>query len=393
MDDGRTVFVPRTAPGDLVELTAVQVKRSFARARAGRVVEPGPDRREPPCPHYTEDECGGCQLQHIAYPAQVREKSAMVGETLRRVGRIDVENPVVEASPAEWEYRTRLALAVDRASGAIGLRRYDRPDEVFELRTCPITDPAVVGIWTALRPHRDLLPSGTGRIRLRLDRDGARHLVVEAGGEAGSAGRDLARLMATEGVTLWWRAGKGAAVPLAAAAQGVPALAFEQVHPAMGDRVRRAALEAAGPVAGERVWDLYAGIGETTALLARAGALVESVELDRDAVAHASRTLAGLGPFPSAPRLVRGRVEDEAGTLSPPDVVITNPPRTGMEKGAIQAIAASGARLVVYVSCDPATLARDLARLADRYALRALRSFDLFPNTAHVESVAALEAV
>ena len=392
LEDGRTVFVPRTAPGDLVELTALQVKRSFARGRVAVVLEPGPDRREPPCPHYTADECGGCQLQHLAYPAQVRAKEAMVGETLRRVGKLEVEDPVVEPSPSEWEYRTRLSLAVDHRTGAIGLRRYDRPDDIFELRSCPITDPLVVGIWSALQPHRELLPAGTTRLRLRLDRTGARHLVVEADAGPGEAGEELAANMDDVGVTVWWRAGRGAAVPLSPA-PGVPALAFQQVHPAMGDRVRQAAVAAAGPLAGARVWDLYAGIGETTALLAGAGALVESVELDRDAVGHATRTLASLGPFDAAPRLVRGRVEEETARLSAPVAIITNPPRTGMEPRATEAVARSGARRVVYVSCDPATLARDLARLADRFRLVDLRSFDLFPNTAHVESVATLEAV
>jgi 23S rRNA (uracil1939-C5)-methyltransferase len=117
------------------------------------------------------------------------------------------------------------------------------------------------------------------------------------------------------------------------------------------------------------------------------------VELDRDAVAHAMTRLASLGPFDAPPRLVRGRVEEEAARLSAPAVVITNPPRTGMDRGATQAVMGSGARRVVYISCDPATLARDLSRLAGRYRLVELRSFDQFPNTAHVESVAALEAV
>jgi 23S rRNA (uracil1939-C5)-methyltransferase len=151
----------------------------------------------------------------------------------------------------------------------------------------------------------------------------------------------------------------------------------------MGDRVRAFAVEALGPVSGKAVWDLYAGIGETTSALARRGARVGSVESDPRAVAEADAR------GPTARRLA-GRVEDVLGQLDPPDLVITNPPRAGMDARVTAELERLGPARIVYVSCDPATLARDLGRLPT-YRIAGLRAFDLFPQTAHVETVAVLE--
>ena len=161
------------------------------------------------------------------------------------------------------------------------------------------------------------------------------------------------------------------------------ATVFEQVHPAMGDRVRAHAVAAMGDVAGRHVWDLYAGIGETTAALADAGASVESVESDPHAVAEAEAR------GPRAARLV-GRAERVVGRLRAPDLVITNPPRTGMDERVTAALETAAPSRIVYISCDPATLARDLGRLQG-FRLRSARAFDLFPQTAHVETVAVLD--
>jgi 23S rRNA (uracil1939-C5)-methyltransferase len=153
----------------------------------------------------------------------------------------------------------------------------------------------------------------------------------------------------------------------------------------MGARVRAFAIELLGAVEGQLAWDLYAGIGETSAALASRGARVESVELDPDAVTAAERDVTD--------RILRhtGTVEGWIGKMSPPDVVITNPPRAGMAESVIRELLARRPPRVVYVSCDPATLARDLARFGAAYRVATLRSFDLFPQTAHVETVVRLD--
>lgn len=386
LPDGRTVFVPRTAPGDLVEIERVRERRRFARARAGRLLERSGSRVEPRCPHYEGDECGGCQLQHLDPAAQREARRGFVGDALRRLGRRDVPDPPLEPAPREFDYRTKITLAVGGDGRRIGLHPYERPEQVFELEWCHITVPPLMELWRAVRAFRDLLPPALGQVVLRLDRSGRRHLVLRTdAGEAWSGGPALGEALAGRGVgaTIWWQPGNGAARAVAGGGEAYPATVFEQVHPEMGDRVRTHALEALGPAGGRRVWDLYAGIGETTARLAESGAMVESVESDARAVAEAEAR------GPRARRLV-GRVEHLLGELTPPELVVTNPPRTGMDERVTAELERLGPARVVYISCDPATLARDLARLPG-YRLGGLRAFDLFPQTAHVETVALLE--
>jgi 23S rRNA (uracil1939-C5)-methyltransferase len=386
LPDGRTVFVPRTAPGDLVELERVREHRRFARARAGRLLEPGPERVAPRCPHYQRDECGGCQLQHLSSEAQREARRGFVGDALRRLARIDVADPPLEPAVSEFDYRAKITLAVSDDGRRIGLHPFERAEQVFQLEWCHITVPALMELWRAVRAVRELLPPRLRQVVLRLDRAGGRHLLLRTGpGEVWQGGAALAGALASRHAvaTVWWQPEEGAARAVGGGGEAFPATVFEQVNPAMGDRVRGFAVAALGPVVGCRVWDLYAGIGETTAALARAGAGVESVESDARAVAEAEAR------GPQARRLV-GRVEDVLGELSAPELVVTNPPRTGMEPRVTAALERLAPRRVAYISCDPATLARDLARMPG-YRIAQLRAFDLFPQTAHVESVALLE--
>jgi 23S rRNA (uracil1939-C5)-methyltransferase len=386
LDDGRTVFVPRTAPGDLVEPAGLRAHKRFARARLGRLLEPSPDRIEPRCPHYVRDECGGCQLQHVAGPAQREARRGFVGEALRRLARRDVTDPPLVPAEREFDYRTKITLAVSADGRRVGLHRYDRADEVFELEWCHITVPELMELWQALRRLRPLFPPRLEGLVLRMGREGGRHVLFrttegEVWGGAAQLHAELRRRNAA--ATLWWQPAGGAPRAMAGADEAYPATVFEQVHPAMGDRVRAHALDALGAVEGRRVWDLYAGIGETTAALVRAGASVESVESDRRAVAEAE----SRGP---AARRHAGRVEDVLRELKAPDLVITNPPRTGMDARVSEALERLAPARVVYVSCDPATLARDLGRLPG-FRIIEVKAFDLFPQTAHVETVVVLD--
>jgi 23S rRNA (uracil1939-C5)-methyltransferase len=386
LDDGRAVFIPRTAPGDLVEPLAVRVHRRFARAHSGRVLEPSAARVEPRCPHYMRDECGGCQLQHLDPAAQREARRGFVGDALRRLARREAADPELVPADREFDYRTKISLAVSADGRRIGLHRYDRADEVFELEWCHITVPRLMELWQASRSLRRLMPPRLESVVLRLDRSGRRHALFRTSGtEAWTGAALLHHALAERGVeaTLWWQAGASAARVMAGAEEAYPATVFEQVHPSMGDRVRAHAIEVLGPVAGRRVWDLYAGIGETTATLVRAGAEVESVESDPRAVAEAERR----GP---PARRHSGRVEHLLGELRPPDLVVANPPRTGMDARVARGLEHARPARVVYVSCDPATLARDLTRMPG-YRLAGIRAFDLFPQTAHVETVAVLD--
>ncbi len=143
--DGRTVFVPRTAPGDLVEVRYFKHASRFSRARVVRVLEPGPSRVVPPCPHYTRDQCGGCQLQHLTQGAQLSAKQSIIGEALRRVGGLSIEDPGVIPAGRPWEYRSKITLAVD-PRGRIGLHPWDQPSAVFDLQQAQVLGIIVLAI-------------------------------------------------------------------------------------------------------------------------------------------------------------------------------------------------------------------------------------------------------
>ncbi|MEO8031483.1 MAG: hypothetical protein ABI765_11565 [Gemmatimonadota bacterium] len=392
--DGRAVFVPRTAPGDLIEPQGLDVRARFARARSARIAEPGPDRVTPRCVHYDRDRCGGCQLQHLNSSGQHAVRRAIVGDAMRRIGHLEVEDPPLEAAGFEWSYRTKLTLSVKAAGKLIGFHQLGAPDRLFDLERCEIAAPALNTLWAAVKAHRGLLPAAVEHLVLRLARDGGRHLIVECtAGEVWSSARELGAALQAAGqpATIWWQPEGGAARVMSGSPDAYPAVVFEQVHPAMGDRVRQHAVSALGEVTGLRVWDLYAGIGETTRALVLRGATVDSVESDARAVA-----LAGSAVEPRV-RRHHGRAEDVVARLPRPDLVITNPPRTGMDPRVVDAIRDSAPRRVVYISCDPATLARDIARIqapstGPLFTLSSLAAFDLFPQTAHVETVAVLHA-
>jgi 23S rRNA (uracil1939-C5)-methyltransferase len=386
LPDGKTVFVPRTAPDDLVDATIVREQKRFARARLERVREVSPHRIEPRCPHYVRDECGGCQLQHVDYETQLESRRSFVGDALRRLARREVADPPIVPAEQRYDYRTKITLHVAPGGWPIGLHRYSRAHQIFDLQWCHITVPPLMELWQVMRRLRALLPRQTEQLVLRLDRGGGRHLIIRVGeGEVWSGAERLGAALQREceNVTLWYQPFGGAARAIAGAGEAFPATVFEQVHPAMGDRVRQFAIDQLGPVSGRPTWDLYAGIGETTAALVARGAIVESVELDRRAVAEAEAN----GP---AARRHTGRVEDVLAELRKPDLVITNPPRIGMHERVTQELELLRPLRVVYISCDPATLARDLQRLP-HFQLTAMQAFDLFPQTTHVETVAVLE--
>ncbi|MGH7531091.1 MAG: class I SAM-dependent RNA methyltransferase [Gemmatimonadales bacterium] len=392
--DGRAVFVPRTAPGDRIRLRdgSLALRRRFARAAPGEIVENGPNRVIPPCPHYTQDHCGGCQLQHLTYDAQLAAKRALVGDTLRRIGKLDVPDPEIVEAVEEWRYRAKISMAVKNVGPSdgrtIGLHPYDRPNFVFPLADCHIVDFRLMALWREVKARLDLLPPGLTRLTLRLDRDGRRHVIAEGTGEPWlDAARLRAALPGGGDVVCWWQPAQGAARVVAGPATGFPATAFEQVNPEMGALARRWAVDQLGEVRGRRIWDLYGGIGDTAVLLAERGADVVSVDADEKAIEWA-RARGAAAPV----RFIAGRAEDVLPSLPPPHVVVVNPPRAGLHWDVTLRLTAEPVPRVVYLSCDPATLARDLQRLSVNYEVAAVRAFDLFPQTAHVETVVVLEA-
>jgi 23S rRNA (uracil1939-C5)-methyltransferase len=386
LEDGMTVFVPRTAPGDEAKVEVIRRKRRYARGRLVGLARPGDSRVDPPCVHYTRDRCGGCRLQHLSLETQLAVKRELVGEAVRRIGKREAADPPIVASDLVWHYRSQITLAA--TADAIGLHRLDDSVAVFEMEDCLIVREPVTHLWQRIRPHRDLLPSGLAALVLKEDRSGMLHLVTVGGEEPWNPVR-LSRRLAGLTVTYWWQPKRGAARVVAGDGGAFPAVAFEQSNRDLAQAIRVAAVSGLGPIDNAVVWDLYGGVGDTAELLTGRGARAWSVDSNRTALewarAHGS----------SSVTRVAGRVEESLGRLPAPRAVVVNPPRTGLAARVSSALE-SWARTtatgrVAYISCDPATLARDLSRMPS-LRLRSLTAYDLFPQTAHVESLALLEA-
>jgi 23S rRNA (uracil1939-C5)-methyltransferase len=384
---GLVVFVPRTAPGDLASVR-LRRGRHFARGTVERLARPGPGRVEPPCHHYTRDRCGGCQLQHLAYSAQLDAKQGIIQDALRRIGRRQVDVAEVRPSDAPWRYRRKLTLAFRRKGAAwiAGLHPYDDPVEVFQLEDCPITDERVVAVWREVFAADRWYPDApTFRAAIRLVGD---HpvMVVEGGRGWGRARQFFERVSSL--AALWWEPEGGRRRLIAERASVAAGASFGQVNRGVAEALRQDILARARAHAPARVVDAYAGTGDTAVPLAEGGATVAAVELDEDAVAVCARRL------PSGSRAIAGRVEDLLPTLLPADLVLLNPPRNGLDARVTATLDAAvpAPRAIIYVSCNPATLARDLTRLPAYRVVSAL-GFDMFPQTAHVETVCELVPV
>jgi 23S rRNA (uracil1939-C5)-methyltransferase len=381
--EGMVIFVPRSAPGDRLRVK-LDVRKRFSRGTIDEILTPSPARVEPPCDHYRIDRCGGCQLQHLDYDAQLAAKRGIVHDALTRIARRTVEPPTVEASTAQWRYRRKLTLAMRRGRGGdwvIGLHPYDDPVGVFALKDCPITDERVVAVWREIIAARALLPRADElRGFVQWTADGA--AVGIHGGTQWSAQSQFFDAVRSA-TALWWRP---ATRPRAlVGTRGAASASFVQVNEAVGDRLHSYVLDRARSYAPKVVVDAYAGSGATAIPLANDGRRVVAIEFDRDATARCAAAL------PAGSRAVHARVEDAIESELPADVVLINPPRTGIDERvatALQLVTAAP-RAIIYVSCDPATLARDVARMP-RYRIASLRSFDMFPQTAHVETVCEL---
>ncbi len=369
--EGVVVFVRHALPGERVvaQVTEGREGDRFLRADAVEVLEPGDDRVEPPCPYARPGLCGGCDFQHVALPAQRALKAAVVEEQLERLAGIrrpvEVEPVPGDADGLDW--RTRVQWAVTSYGGA-GLRKH-RSHDVVPVDDCRIAHPGLPEVtdteWPDATGVESIVSSTGEQLRLVTTADGTTYADGPQVLTEVAAGRS------------WQVTGSG----------------FWQVHPDAAHTLVAAVLSGLDPQPGERVVDLYAGVGLFSGALAEAVGLtghVVAVESDRTAVDDAAANLADLHQV----SLVNDRVDRALGAdvVGPRDLVVLDPPRTGAKRDVVAAICALAPRAVAYVACDPAALARDVAFFAEQgYALGSVRAFDLFPMTHHVECVAILE--
>lgn len=387
--DGIVVFVPRAAPGDLVRVEAVREGR-LMRGRILDVLAASPARVAPRCQHYVGDSCGGCQLQHLDYSAQLAAKAGIIRDALTRIGHVAAVTPVVEPSDAQWRYRSKLTLSLRRLGDGVvaGMHRVDDPESVFALRDCDITDERVMQAWRMVlaRPH--LLPREERlRVAVRLLSTGF-SLTVEGGTRWDHSREIVAEI--PELVELWWKPrDKHRRLMLGTSRAKEAGASFTQVNASVARRLIEYVAGLAAGAPHSTAVDAYSGTGDTAVALAALGARVTAIEIDRDACALC------LSRLPHGSRAIAASVEHALSEALPAELVVLNPPRAGLAPVVIEALQAPRAphpapRTLIYVSCNPATLARDLKRL-DRYTLTSVRGFDMFPQTAHVETVCALE--
>ncbi len=359
-ENGRVVFVPETAPGDRVRVRIVEERKRFARAQVITRIADGDDRVEPKCPVYGA--CGGCAWQHVAYPAQLAAKQALLRDALERLGDLRLDAPPdVVPCPRPYGYRSRTRVVAK--AGRVGYRRR-RSHDLCETSACPVLAPALERRLAALAAARP---------------EGEEEWELVAGADGSTRALPLAHPLADDP--------RIAIDVLGDRLEFSPGV-FVQGNALLHDALARSVHEAAG--SGERCVELFAGGGFFSVGLARRFARLVVVESEGRAVSDLRRNLLRSGCRNVE---VRGaRAERVLAALPRPvDVVVVDPPRTGLPPGCTEALAELAPERLVYVSCDPATLARDLGQLSHAgYTLANVRGFDLFPQTPHLEAVATL---
>jgi tRNA/tmRNA/rRNA uracil-C5-methylase (TrmA/RlmC/RlmD family) len=392
------LFVRHALPGERVVARVTEVTSRFARADAVEIREPSPDRMAAPCPYAHSGGCGGCDWQHASLPAQRALKAAVIGQQLRRMAGIDRE-VTVEPMPGDETggqpglgWRTRVQFAV-RDDGVPGLRKH-RSHEVVAIDDCLIAHPGIRDLGIPQRTWPD-----TTAVEVIVGTGDRAVIVTPAGHPAPSSLAGLADTVPAESLLSRNRRrltplkGSGFLTQRAAGrAWRVSAGAFWQVHPAAADTLTEAVLAALEPKPGDTVLDLYCGVGLFAgAVAAKVGGdgAVIGIEEDPAAVRDARHNLRDT-PWAQVRKGDVARVLRQRG-LPRARLVVADPPRAGLAREVTGYLAGGGAERFCYVSCDPATLARDLGRLLTAgWRLDELRAFDAFPMTHHVECVAAL---
>jgi 23S rRNA (uracil1939-C5)-methyltransferase len=424
--EGFVLFVRRGLPGDLVRARVTKVKRSHAEAETIEVLEPGPSRVEAPCPYFGA--CGGCRFQDLAYEVQCEAKAAQVKDALVRIAGID-EPPLEPIIPAEeiYGYRNKLeySFAATPEGPALGFHRAGRWDELLPIERCLLTTELGNSIRAAAVEwaREEVLEVYDQKEK----RGYLRHLVVREGRNTGQAlvmlvtasdkpfDRDfLVRSLTKfpEVRSIYWAVNDGVGETTNVPAEliwGEEAIeeelcglnfrlrpnAFLQTNTRMAEKLYSLAGEYAGLTGEETVWDLYCGTGTIGLTLARQARSVWGIEISEESVAcaleNAERNSVGnIAFFAGNVGQVIRELKERSG---PPDVVVVDPPRAGLAGKALRRLAETGAPRIVYVSCNPTTLAGDFKLLHEQAGYRLLRAqpVDMFPHTPHVETVALLE--
>ena len=423
--NGFVVFVRRGLPGDKVRARVTRVQRRHAEALAVEVLEPSPQRVEAPCDHYPA--CGGCRFQDLDYGAQVAAKEAQVRDALVRIGGLP-EPPLEPILPAASVFRYRNKLEYSFSPGpagpVLGFHKAGRWDEVIDIAECWLTTELGNRVREAVRawaresghPAYDQA-EGTGFLRHLVYREGRNTgqvlvQLVTAPGRLDADGlvaalrrfpevrsihhavNDRPAEVTNLPTTLLW-GDDAIEEELLGLRFRVRPTAFLQTNTEMAERLYELAIEAAGLTGEETVWDLYCGIGTIGLAMASKALTVWGVDVSEESIACAleNADLNGVANSAFFAGDVGQAVEELRDRSGNPDVVVVDPPRAGLSNKAIRRLGRIGAPRIVYVSCNPTTLAGNVKLLKGDwdYQLKRTRPVDMFPHTPHVESVSLLE--
>ncbi|MGD2105840.1 MAG: class I SAM-dependent RNA methyltransferase [Anaerolineae bacterium] len=391
--EGKVIFVPYAIPGETVRAEIVEDKEHYAFARLVEILEHSPDRVDPPCPYFGQDKCGGCQWQHIRYKAQARLKREILTDQLERIGGVDDPrvHPVVPDETG-WAYRNHAQFH-PAPEGGLGFQRASRDRDdgdqdpgIMPVDFCRILHPLLSDLYDLI----DLDVEGLVQLVLRtgtatgdrligfemeddkppaieVDESVSCVILLEEGGYANLIGDNYI----TEVV--------------ADHAYRVSASSFFQVNTPQAETLLRLALSYLGLEDDDTVLDAYCGVGLFSTHLAERAELVIGIESSPSAVDDLLINTEHHGNV----EIVEGAVEDVLGEIAVAvDAVLLDPPRGGVDRHALDALAELQPVRIVYVSCDPATLARDAKRLRSKgYPLVKAKPVDMFPQTYHIESV------
>jgi 23S rRNA (uracil1939-C5)-methyltransferase len=399
---GKAVFIPFVLAGENIEAALTEEKPGFARASAEAIVQPSPHRVPPPCPHFTR--CGGCHYQHATYEHQLEIKKEILRENLRRIAKLELKCEIQVHPSPPWNYRNRSRLQVRTLSEfAAGYFKFSS-HELLPVEECPISSPlinrGIAALWQAGRAGKVIegvreieffanAGSNGNETELLLDllcAPEARRAAVRAWAEElCSATPEIA------GVAAFREPRKGVQEPLVAvgaseltyhtktAAYRVSAGSFFQTNRFLTDELVNVVTSGRS---GELALDLYAGVGLFSTALACNFRHIVSVESSQTAAADLQYNLPVNG------KAVQATAEQYLAKVPKPDLVVADPPRSGLGDPVARALASANAPRLTYVSCDPATLARDLVPLqAAGYRVEEAHLVDLFPQTYHLETV------
>ncbi len=383
LPDGKVVFIPFAIPGELVSAKLVENKPRHARATLVEVLEPSPDRVLPRCVHFTT--CGGCHYQHIDYAAQLNSKAAILKEQLLHVGGLkNIPEIEIVPSPQPWNYRNHLQFHLT-PDGKLGFQKA-HSNQPFAIRECHLPEAAIGWLW----PQVEIEPTpGLERISLRQGADEELMIVLEsttlAELEFDIEGLAVSVVQVNPVGSLVLAGGDHLVMEILGRRFKVSAGSFFQVNTLQAASMVNRLLESLPLDNMMTVLDVYAGVGLFSAFLAPRVKRLVGIEISAEAC---NDFITNLDEFENV-ELYEASAEEVVGNSAfNPDVIVVDPPRAGLGAKTMEGLLSQGASWLAYVSCDPATLARDAHQLAaGGYSLEKLVCIDMFPQTYHIESM------